>query len=122
MFELSGRITMGGGAPETLVIVNRKASRGDFDLGPILGQLAVAGPEPELLPIDAASIEARMAAASRKVPPRVVIAGGDGTINSVLGTLLKNGGTLGVIPLGTANDFARTIGLPVDLMMPRGRS
>jgi YegS/Rv2252/BmrU family lipid kinase len=45
----------------------------------------------------------------------VVVGGGDGSINAVLPALLRTGLPLGVLPLGTANDFARTLGLPVDL-------
>ena len=45
----------------------------------------------------------------------VVVGGGDGSVNSVLTALLRTGLPLGVLPLGTANDFARTLGLPVDV-------
>ncbi|MCE9526662.1 MAG: diacylglycerol kinase family lipid kinase [Planctomycetales bacterium] len=47
----------------------------------------------------------------------VVAAGGDGTINEVLNGLATNFGqaTFGILPLGTANDFARTINIPADL-------
>jgi YegS/Rv2252/BmrU family lipid kinase len=41
----------------------------------------------------------------------VVIGGGDGSISSALPALLETGLPLGVIPLGTANDFARSLGL-----------
>ncbi|MFD0981042.1 YegS/Rv2252/BmrU family lipid kinase [Tropicimonas aquimaris] len=47
---------------------------------------------------------------------RVVALGGDGTLNSVVNALQKlNAGEdvdLGLVPLGTANDFARGCGLP----------
>ena len=44
----------------------------------------------------------------------VVVGGGDGTLNAVAPALIETGLPLGVIPLGTANDLARTLGLPLD--------
>jgi lipid kinase YegS len=50
---------------------------------------------------------------------RVIAGGGDGTINAVVNALVGKGKkkpktTMGVLPLGTANDFAHGCGLPVD--------
>ena len=45
---------------------------------------------------------------------RIVIGGGDGTLSKALPALLKLKKPLAVLPLGTANDFARTLGLPDD--------
>ena len=47
---------------------------------------------------------------------RIVIGGGDGTISSALPELLRLNKPLAVLPLGTANDFARTLGVPADAM------
>ncbi len=44
----------------------------------------------------------------------VVAGGGDGTLGGIAAALLDGGPPLGVLPLGTANDFARTLGLPTD--------
>ena len=44
----------------------------------------------------------------------VVAVGGDGTINEVLNGLDGSDVPLGIIPLGTANDFARQVGIPED--------
>jgi lipid kinase YegS len=44
----------------------------------------------------------------------VVAVGGDGTINEVVNGLVGTGVPLGVIPIGTANDFARQMGIPAD--------
>lgn len=46
----------------------------------------------------------------------VIVAGGDGSINAALAGLLKTGLPLGVIPAGTANDLARTLELPTDMI------
>jgi YegS/Rv2252/BmrU family lipid kinase len=45
----------------------------------------------------------------------VIAAGGDGTVHQVANALAGTGRPLGVLPLGTANDFARTLGIPSEL-------
>ena len=48
----------------------------------------------------------------------IVVAGGDGSLHAVVATLYRRndlaGKTLGLLPLGTGNDFARTVGMPLD--------
>lgn len=50
---------------------------------------------------------------------RLVVAGGDGTLSEVAGGLLGAGlaeyADIGVLPLGTGSDYARSLGLPRDL-------
>jgi CBS domain-containing protein len=53
--------------------------------------------------------------------PRVVCAGGDGTVTAVVRTLLERGLTgvpVAVLPLGTGNDCARTLGSTAPLFDP----
>ena len=45
----------------------------------------------------------------------IVVGGGDGTLNAALDGLMEAGLPVGILPLGTANDLARTLGLPTDL-------
>lgn len=42
----------------------------------------------------------------------IVVGGGDGTISSTAPALLESGKTLGILPLGTANDLAGTLRIP----------
>jgi lipid kinase YegS len=44
----------------------------------------------------------------------VIAAGGDGTVNAVMNGLMGSSIPLGIIPLGTANDFAQQAGIPGD--------
>jgi len=44
----------------------------------------------------------------------VVSAGGDGMLSSLAGEVARLGGTLGIVPAGRGNDFARALGLPDD--------
>ena len=50
-----------------------------------------------------------------KKPQLVILGGGDGTISGLVDLLVGHDVVLGVLPLGTANSFARTLGLPMDV-------
>ena len=47
--------------------------------------------------------------------PMVIIGGGDGTLSSTVDFFMGSDTVFAVLPLGTANSFARTLGLPLDL-------
>jgi diacylglycerol kinase (ATP) len=46
---------------------------------------------------------------------RVIVGGGDGTINAAVQVLVRVGLPLAILPLGTANNLARTLAIPSDL-------
>ena len=45
----------------------------------------------------------------------IILGGGDGSISSVVDHLAYASVVFGLLPLGTANSFARTLGIPLDL-------
>ena len=45
---------------------------------------------------------------------RIIAVGGDGTVNEVASALYGTGVVMGILPLGTGNDLARTLGLPTE--------
>lgn len=47
-------------------------------------------------------------------PDVVVLVGGDGTVSSAVGRFAHRDAVLGVVPAGTTNNFARTLGMPLD--------
>jgi diacylglycerol kinase (ATP) len=70
-------------------------------------ELAVISPESD----EATERLARACSATHDI---VVAAGGDGTVHRVLNGLAGTGTPLGVLPIGTGNDFARAFGIPRD--------
>src|SRR5207237_9820821 len=48
-------------------------------------------------------------------PPIVLAAGGDGTVGAVANAVIGTPTVLGIIPLGTSNDFARSIKIPMNV-------
>ncbi len=61
---------------------------------------------------DISSLAAR-ALRDRRHP--IVAGGGDGTVNSVAGKLAGTDTSLGVLPMGTLNHFAKDVGIPLNL-------
>lgn len=45
----------------------------------------------------------------------IILGGGDGSVSSVVDVLAHRGVPMGLLPLGTANDFARTLHIPTNL-------
>jgi lipid kinase YegS len=72
-----------------------------------------------LVPFNKAEKPRIVAEALERGATRIIAGGGDGTVNAVANALIGDASvkpdvTLGVCPLGTANDFARGCGLPTD--------
>lgn len=63
--------------------------------------------------------ESRLAAVVRGALRRgiqlVIVCGGDGTVENAVGSLMRTSATLGIIPTGTRNNVARSLGIPTDL-------
>ena len=56
---------------------------------------------------------ARLVSAQKETDKRIVVLGGDGTINEVINGITDfESVALGVVPIGSGNDFARGLGMP----------
>lgn len=53
--------------------------------------------------------------AVRSGAPMVIVGGGDGSLSSTVDELVGRECVFALLPLGTANSFARTLGIPLDL-------
>ena len=60
-------------------------------------------------------LEATVHKALAKNPDLVILGGGDGTVSGLVDLLVGKDIILGVLPLGTANSFARTLGIPLTI-------
>ena len=98
---------------KTCIILN-PAAGGIRDLDDVVARL----PDAEIRLTGRRGSAARFAStAIRKGCDVIIAAGGDGTLNEVINGIGENLGEarVGLIPLGTGNDFARTIGVPTEL-------
>ena len=60
------------------------------------------------------TLEAEVKAAVGRAP-MVIVGGGDGTLSGAVDHFLGTGTVFGILPLGTANSFARALGVPLEL-------
>jgi diacylglycerol kinase (ATP) len=60
-------------------------------------------------------LDASLTAAMDLAPDLLIVGGGDGTISEAAHRLAHRDMALGLLPLGTTNNFARTLGLPLNL-------
>lgn len=64
---------------------------------------------------DPAQLDVTMRAALAKKPDLMILGGGDGTISGLVDHLVGTNTALAVLPLGTANSFVRSLGIPLDV-------
>jgi YegS/Rv2252/BmrU family lipid kinase len=64
---------------------------------------------------DPAELDATMKRALAARPDLMILGGGDGTISGLVDALVGTDTALAVLPLGTANSFARSLGIPLDI-------
>ncbi len=98
-----------------LLLVNEHSRTGRECLGPATTALQAVGLEVDHRKGTSREDVARLIREACGDVDRVVIGGGDGTLNAAAPALIETGLPLGILPLGTANDLARTLGLPLGL-------
>jgi diacylglycerol kinase family enzyme len=100
--------------PKIFVVYNPKSGGGD-QLDGVKEAFDRGGASPEYVPIGARGLRRKLRQACEARGAVVVAVGGDGTINSVAQYVRGTDCKLGIIPAGTLNHFAKTLGIPLDI-------
>jgi YegS/Rv2252/BmrU family lipid kinase len=101
---------------QAILIVNAGSRRGADLFTQARDKLTAAGIE--LIEAKKCKTAKSMAAAVKRAlgkAPMVIIGGGDGSLSSNVDYFIGKDVVFAFLPLGTANSFARTIGMPLDL-------
>jgi len=99
----------------TILLNDRSGGAAAGKAAEIAGAFAAAGVPARLVVVDGADVTAQAEQAAR-AGDVLVAAGGDGTVSSIAAVAVRSGATLGVLPLGTLNHFARDAGIPTPLV------
>jgi YegS/Rv2252/BmrU family lipid kinase len=112
--ELTAAIRGGG---RIVLVVNVRSRKGRRHYRGLRARLAAAGLRiGDTFPIeDTSRLERILDQALALAPDLLVFGGGDGSLTAAAATLAHRDTALGVLPLGTTNNFARSLGLPLDL-------
>ena len=104
--------------PSTAVlIVNARSRRGETVFAEAKHKLGAAGVHLTAAHAirDPSKMRETVRAAVRSGASMVIVGGGDGSLSGVVDEVVGRDCVFAVLPLGTANSFARTLGLPLDL-------
>ncbi|TYK45867.1 diacylglycerol/lipid kinase family protein [Actinomadura decatromicini] len=112
--ELESAIAAGGRA---VLVINSRSRRGRRLYGKARRLLRESGIDfVHVFPVtDPSRLRELFADVLALEPDLVVVGGGDGTVAEAVGHLAHRDIALGVLPLGTTNNFARSLELPLDL-------
>lgn len=102
---------------EAILVVNTKSRRGQQWFEDAKNQLQNLG-----VPLVSARSFTKIEPLKREVQsaiqrkvPLIIAGGGDGTFSSIARFFVNSESTLGVLPLGTGNAFARDLGIPAEV-------
>lgn len=98
------------------MLVNPRSRRGTAALDPVVDRLRAGGIDAVIERFETPEEVSADIARRRHEADLVIVCGGDGTINSAARGVLETGLPMGIMPMGTANDLARTLGIPDDLL------
>ncbi len=105
--------------PRVALIINASSRRGSQVLASASADLKRHGLE--VLAAIRVGSPARLGTVSDRLLAmdldRLIVGGGDGTLSKLAPRVAQHRVALGVLPTGTANDFARTLGIPNDLAL-----
>lgn len=99
------------------VLLNCNARAVDADsriADKVAGALARAGIEPDVELLEAGKCQIRCRSMVERGVSLVIVGGGDGTVSAAASVLADTETSLGILPLGTLNHFARDLGIPTD--------
>lgn len=102
----------------TIVILNASSGSRDREdkTSAIRSAFSKRGRDVDFVDVkDHDSVEAAANAALAEPDAEIAVAGGDGTICGAAGVLAGSGRAIGIIPSGTFNYFARSLGLPEEM-------
>ena len=100
----------------TVTLVNQGGGGAADGVAARIGDaLAAVGVDSEVLLVEGKDCAARAAEHVEQGAELIIAAGGDGTMGAVAGELAGSKATMGILPLGTLNHFARDLGIPFDL-------
>lgn len=102
---------------EAALIVNVHSRRGEALFEEAKQKLESAGVKLMMAEAvtDPDKLQASVRQAVQSGAPMVIVGGGDGSLSGTVDELVGKGCVFGVLPLGTANSFARTLGIPLDI-------
>ncbi len=98
-----------------LLLVNRHARQGQNSLSAAIEQLKKLGIDLQEESMDNPQQLPELIRRYQNRVDLVIIGGGDGTLNAAADALIETQLPLGILPLGTANDLARTLEIPNSL-------
>ncbi|MDT0617835.1 lipid kinase [Salinisphaera sp. P385] len=99
---------------QALLLINPHSRSGSQDAETLITRLQQAGLGVTRVTPDGPDHIAAVIREHQGRVDRVIVGGGDGTINAALPGIAASELPMGVLPLGTANDFARSLGVPLD--------
>jgi YegS/Rv2252/BmrU family lipid kinase len=111
-----GLMTINQASPRrALLLLNPHARTGDAPLESAMSVLAAANITVEVERYgSAAEVSADIVRRGSSFD-LAIVGGGDGTINAAARGILETGLPMGILPMGTANDLARTLSIPLSL-------
>lgn len=97
-----------------LFLINPKARRGRENIEPVLERLR-SRLEVAVEPLDTLTNQSRDLSKLQEQTDIVIVCGGDGSVSASAVAIRETGLPMGIMPMGTANDLARTLSIPMDL-------